>query len=150
GERFGAAPSGTHAPSGTQWSTRPGDSSGLFAQYAHSRLASLIRNAADLGISSENPQFGLLDHERESELIRTLGEFPQIVTLAAQRGEPRRVARYLEEFAGACSQFFERVLPRGDEPPGPQHTARLALCQAARQVLANGLGLLGLHAPERM
>ncbi|HET9254635.1 MAG TPA: DALR anticodon-binding domain-containing protein [Pseudonocardiaceae bacterium] len=149
GEHFGVATIGPPAPT---W-TSPAWTSGeplSFARYAHSRLASLARNAADLGISAENPQLELLDHERESELIAALGEFPRIVSVAAQLGEPQRVARYLDDLVGACSLFFERVLPRGDEPPGPQHTARLALCAAARQVLANGLGLLGLSAPERM
>jgi arginyl-tRNA synthetase len=143
GERFGVAPIGKQVDQHT-------DNPLLAVQYAHSRLASLIRNAADLGISSENPQLGLLDHEREGELIRTLGEFPRIVALAAQLGQPDCVARYLEELADVCHPVFERVLPRGDEPPGPRHAARLALCEAARQVLANGLGLLNISAPERM
>jgi arginyl-tRNA synthetase len=147
GERFGIAPIDKQVD---QHTNRHIDNPLLSVQYAHSRLASLIRNAADLGISSENPQLGLLDHEREGELIRTLGEFPRIVALAAQLGEPDRVARYLEELADVCHLVFERVLPRGDEPPGPRHAARLALCEAARQVLANGLGLLNISAPERM
>jgi arginyl-tRNA synthetase len=118
----------------------------------HARLAALTRNAADLGISWETVQLGLLDHEREGELIRTLGEFPRIVVLAARLREPRRVARYLDELTDAYHRFSDicRVLPMGEERPSPRHAARLALCQATRQVLANGLGLLGLSAPERM
>ncbi len=121
-------------------------------RYAHARLASLARNAADLGISSDSAQLGLLDHPREGELIRTLGEFPRIVALAADLRQPHRVARYLEQVASAWHTFSEtcRVLPVGDEQPGPVHAARLALCEATRQVLANGLGLLGVRAPERM
>ncbi|MGH4005911.1 MAG: DALR anticodon-binding domain-containing protein, partial [Pseudonocardiaceae bacterium] len=90
--------------------------------------------------------------EREGELIRTLGEFPRIVTSAAQLREPHRVARYLEQLAGAYHRFYDtcRVLPLGDEQPGPLHAARLACSDATRQVLANGLGLLGVSAPERM
>ncbi len=135
-----------------RWAKRTSDNPVFSVQYAHARLASLARNAADLGISSTGAQYGLLRHEREGELIRTLGEFPRIVTCAAQLREPHRVARYLEELAGAYHRFYDscRVLPLGEQPPGPLHAARLALCEATRQVLANGLGLLGVSAPERM
>ncbi|HEX6402969.1 MAG TPA: DALR anticodon-binding domain-containing protein [Pseudonocardiaceae bacterium] len=134
------------------WSKRTDDNPVFAVQYAHARLASLARNAADLEISSPGAQLRLLDHHREGELIRTLGEFPRIVTSAAALREPHRVARYLEELAGAGHNFCGtcRVLPLGDEQPGPLHAARLALCEATRQVLANGLSLLGVSAPERM
>jgi arginyl-tRNA synthetase len=134
------------------WSKRTNDNPVFYVQYAHARLASLARNAADLGISSKDAQLGLLGHEREGELIRTLGEFPRIVASAAQLREPHRVARYLEQLAGAYHRFYDtcRILPLGDEQPGPRHAARLALSEATRQVLANGLGLLGVSAPERM
>lgn len=134
------------------WSRRTIDNPVLCAQYVHARLASLARNAADLGIDSEGAQLGLLDHESEGELIRTLGEFPRIVILAAQLREPQRVARYLDELVGAYHRFSDtyRVLPMGEERPSPLHAARLALCEATRHVLANGLGLLGVSAPERM
>ena len=71
---------------------------------------------------------------------------------AAELREPHRVARYLEELANAYHKFYDscRVLPRGDEEPTPTHAARLVLCAATRQVLANGLALLGVSAPERM
>ena len=89
---------------------------------------------------------------RNVKLIRTIGEYPRILAKAAELREPHRVARYLEELAGAYHRFYDscRILPQGDEEPGPLHTARLALCAATRQVLANGLGLLGVSAPERM
>jgi arginyl-tRNA synthetase len=134
------------------WSKRTSDNPVFYVQYAHARLASLARNAADLEISSHGAQLGLLSHEREGELIRTLGEFPRIVASAAQLREPHRVARYLEQLAGDYHRFYDtcRVLPLGDEEPGPRHAARLALSEATRQVLANGLGLLGVSAPERM
>jgi arginyl-tRNA synthetase len=125
----------------------------FYVQYAHARLASLARNAADLGVTAgEHPDFGLLEHPREGELIRTLGEFPTVVASAAELREPHRVARYLESLASAYHKFYDscRVLPMGDEPTTELHRARLALCVAARQVLANGLGLLGVTAPERM
>ncbi|MGH3900399.1 MAG: arginine--tRNA ligase [Pseudonocardiaceae bacterium] len=134
------------------WSKQTNDNPVFYVQYAHARLASLGRNAADLGLSTQDAQLGLLGHAREGELIRTLGDFPRIVASAAQLREPHRVARYLEQLAGTYHRFYEtcRVLPLGDEEPGPLHAARLALSEATRQVLANGLGLLGVNAPERM
>lgn len=134
------------------WSKRTDDNPLFAVQYAHARLASLARNAADLGISASGAQLDLLDHHTEVELIHTLGEFPSVVGLAAARREPHRIARYLEQLAGAYHNFSAtcRALPMGDESPGPLHAARLALCQATRQVLANGLGLLGISAPEQL
>ncbi len=125
----------------------------FYVQYAHARLASLARNAADLGVTvPETPNLGLLDHPREGDLIRTIGEFPAVLASAAELREPHRVARYLESLASAYHKFYDscRVLPMGDEEISDLHRARLALCVAARQVLANGLGLLGVSAPERM
>ncbi len=123
----------------------------FYVQYAHARLSSLARNAADLGITP-GEDYGLLDHAREGDLIRTLGEFGDILRTAAELREPHRVARYLESLAGAYHKFYDscRVLPQGDEEVSDLHRARLALCVAARTVLANGLALLGVDAPERM
>ncbi|MEV8614465.1 arginine--tRNA ligase [Amycolatopsis sp. NPDC051373] len=127
-----------------------------YVQYAHARLSSLQRNAADLGLRSEKDaadvDFGLLTLPAEGDLIRTIGEFTATVRRAAEMREPHRIARYLEELAGAYHKFYTvgRVLPQGDEEATPLTFARLALCEAARQVLANGLSLLGVSAPERM
>ncbi|MBV8994604.1 MAG: hypothetical protein JO287_13110, partial [Pseudonocardiales bacterium] len=95
------------------WSKRTDDNPVFAVQYAHARLASLARNAADLGISSSGAQLRLLDHHREGELIRTLGEFPRSVTSAAVLREPYRVARYLEKLASVWHNFAGtcRVLP---------------------------------------
>jgi arginyl-tRNA synthetase len=129
------------------------------AQYAHARLAALARHGADLGICCQGAQLELLTHEREGVLILTLGEFPRVmaggappVTSADELRGPRRLVRYLEQLTCAYHRFDTscRVLPMGDEEPGPHHAARLVLAQATRQVLANGLGLLGASAPERM
>ncbi|WP_232668003.1 arginine--tRNA ligase [Pseudonocardia sp. TRM90224] len=122
-----------------------------YVRYAHARLASLARNAAELGLEPSTA-FGLLEHPREGDLIRTIGEFPTVVASAAELREPHRVARYLEQLAGAYHKFYEacRVLPKGDEEPTELHRVRINLCIAARQVFANGLGLLGVSAPERM
>ncbi len=131
---------------------RTNDNPVFYVQYAHTRLSSLARAAADLHIGTEDPDLALLTHPREGDLIRTLGEFPRVLASATELREPHRVARFLEELAGAYHRFYDtcRVLPQGDEEPGPLHTARLALCSASRRVLANGLGLLGVSAPERM
>ena len=130
---------------------RSNDNPVFYVQYAHARLASLARNAADLGLTA-GTEFGLLVHPREGDLIRTLGEFPAAVRSAAELREPHRVARYLESLASAYHKFYDacRVLPMGDEEITELHRARLALCVAARQVLANGLAMLGVSAPERM
>ncbi len=130
---------------------RSNDNPVFYVQYAHARLASLARNAADLGVSA-GTEYGLLEHPREGDLIRTLGEFPTVVASAAELREPHRVARYLEVLASAYHKFYDacRVLPMGDEETTELHRARLALCVAARQVLANGLSMLGVSAPERM
>ncbi len=133
---------------------RSNDNPVYYVQYASARIASVLRNAADLGIEWRAEAFdpALLSHDRENDLLGVLAEFPRIVASAAELREPHRVARYLETLATAYHRFYDvcRVLPMGDEPAGPQHVARLWLCAASRQVFVNGLGLLGVSAPERM
>ncbi len=123
-----------------------------YVQYAHARLSAIARSAAALGIEASTDALGLLDHPREGDLVRTLGEYSAVVAAAATLREPHRVARYLEELAGTYHRFYGecRVLPMGDEQPTDLHRARVALCAATRQVLANGLALVGVSAPERM
>ncbi|MGU3434858.1 arginine--tRNA ligase [Actinomycetes bacterium M1A6_2h] len=134
------------------WSSQSSDNPVYYVQYAHARLCSLAVGAAELGVSADDPDFSLLTHEAEGDLIRTIGEYPRVVASAGDLREPHRIARYLEELAGSYHRFYGacRVLPQGDEQPAPLHTARLALGNATRQVLANGLGLLGVTAPEKM
>jgi len=140
------------------WARRTNDNPVYYVQYAHARIASLLRNAADLGLLDQSPAAAdafhpeLLDHDREGDLLGVLGEFPQVIATAAELREPHRVARYLEELAGTYHRFYDdcRVLPRGDEEVTDLHRARLWLVEATRVVLANGLGLLGVNAPERM
>ena len=125
-----------------------------YVQYAHARIAAVLRNTAELGIKSDLASFdpSQLTHDRENELLGALSDFPRIVASAAEFREPHRVARYLEELAGVYHGFYAdcRVLPLGDEAIAPIHSARAALCAATMQVLANGLDLLGVSAPERM
>ena len=137
------------------WTRQTNDNPVFYVQYAHARLASLARNAADLGIelgSIDDFDPALLDTQRESELIALLAAYPGILSAAADLREPHRVARYLEDLASGYHKFYDavRVLPRGDEETGPANVARLWLCAATRQVLANGLAVLAVDAPERM
>ena len=134
------------------WSSASAENPVYYVQYAHARLCALARNAAELGLGPDIAHLGLLTHEKEGALIRTLGEYPRVLQSAAILREPHRVCRYLEDLAGDYHRFYDsqRVLPQGDEPPADLHRARLALCEATRRVIANGLGILGVTAPERM
>ncbi|MBM7366600.1 arginine--tRNA ligase [Gordonia hydrophobica] len=123
-----------------------------YVQYAHARLSALARHADELGLTRSVEHLDLLEDPAEGDLIRTLGDFAEVVTTAATLREPHRVCRYLESLAGAYHRFYARcrVLPQGDEDASEVHAARLALCAATRQVLANGLAMVGVSAPERM
>jgi arginyl-tRNA synthetase len=140
------------------WARQTNDNPVFYVQYAHARLSAILRNAADLGLAPAGHPGGddfdpaLLAHEKEGELLRALAEFPRVVSTAAQLREPHRVARYLEDTASKFHKFYDscRVLPMGDEEPAPIHGARLLLVEATRTVIANGLRLLGVTAPERM
>lgn len=125
----------------------------FYVQYAHARATSVARNAAEYGIKREDGfDASLLEHEWEAKLLGLLGEFPRVVTQAVEFREQHRVARYLEELAGVYHGWYDRtrVTPLGDEEVTDLHRTRLWLNDAARQVIANGLGLLGVSAPERM
>jgi arginyl-tRNA synthetase len=128
----------------------------FYVQYVHARISSILRRAARLGIELPDPDtvdVGLLRHERERDLLLALAEFPRVVRTGAELREPHRIARYLEEIvAPAYHRFYDtcRVLPEGDEPVTSLTRARLLLCAATRQVVANALDLLAVTAPERM
>lgn len=134
------------------WASASNENPVYYVQYAHARLSALARNAADLGLQSDLGHLDLLSHDREATLMRTIGEFPRVLKTAAALREPHRVCRYLEDLAGDYHRFYDscRVLPMGDEEHSDLHRARLALCAATRQVIANGLQILGVSAPERM
>ena len=127
-----------------------------YIQYAHARMCSVARNAAEMGIdkgSAEDFEPGLLSHEKEKDLLGLLGEFPRIIAEAGEFREAHRVARYLEKLAGVYHRFYDecRILPKGDVQVAPELTrARLWLAEATQTVIENGLGLLGVSAPERM
>jgi arginyl-tRNA synthetase len=125
-----------------------------YVQYAHARICGVLRNASELGVNYGIAHINSdkLTHERERELIGQLGEFPGVVASAAELREPHRVARYVEELAGVYHRFYAdcRVLPIGEEKPSELHSARATLCLATAQVIANGLELLGVSAPEKM
>jgi arginyl-tRNA synthetase len=133
------------------WVRRSSDNPVHYVQYAHARICSLLRAAAQAGLSrGDGYDPALLSHDTESELAKLLGEFPAVVASAAELRQPHRVARYLEQLAGGYHRFYDacRVLPWRANPE--LSTARLWLVDATRIVLANGLGLLGVTAPERM
>lgn len=131
-----------------------------YVQYAHARIASVVRNAAELGLipantSDWNPATfdpSQLTDDREGALLGLLADYPRVVASAAELREPHRIARYIEEVATSYHSFYAacRVLPQGDEPVTELNIARLWLCAATRQVIFNGLELLGVSAPDRM
>ena len=136
------------------WASQTSDNPVYYVQYAHARLSSIIRNAVDLGVVIDASTFdpSLLVVDQEGALLRSLADYPQVVARAAELREPHRIARYLEDTASAFHKFYDvaHVLPKGDEEVTDLHRARLMLVAATRQVVANGLGLLGVTAPERM
>ena len=130
-----------------------------YVQYGHARTCRMMENAADLGMRlPADGQAGfdpaLLSHELEGQLLRALAEFPRVVASAAELREPHRIARYLETMTSVFNRWYDtrecRMLPQGDEPVRPVNEARLVLVAATRTVIANGLALLGVSAPERM
>jgi arginyl-tRNA synthetase len=133
---------------------RTNDNPVYYVQYAHARIAALLRNATELGvkvgIENYNPE--LLTHDRERELLGGLAQFPEVISSAAELRQPHRVARYIEELATLYHGFYSdcRVLPMGEEKPSAIHSTRATLCEATRQTIFNGLTLLGVSAPERM
>ncbi|MFT4306322.1 MAG: arginine--tRNA ligase [Microbacterium sp.] len=124
----------------------------FYVQYAHARTHNVARNAAASGVDRGEFAPETLTHETESALLGALQEFPRVVAFAAEAREPHRVARHLEELAGLYHRWYDncRVIPLGEEAVQPVHRTRLWLNDATGQVLRNGLGLLGVSAPERM
>jgi arginyl-tRNA synthetase len=136
---------------------RSNDNPVFYVQYAHARTANVRRNAESVGIgAAEGDPFvpELLDNPADAALLTALGEFPRIVATAADLRAPHRVAHYLESLAGVYHRWYDtrecRVMPIGEEPITDANRTRAWLNDATRIVLANGLRLLGVGAPERM
>ena len=123
-----------------------------YVQYAHARTCNAKRNAAEVGIRLDVFEPDLLTSPFEASLLTALGEFPRIVATAAELRAPHRVARYLEDLAGAYHRWYDncRIIPQGDDEITAVNRTRAWVNDATRIVLANGLDLLGVSAPERL
>ncbi|WP_256839574.1 arginine--tRNA ligase [Ornithinimicrobium faecis] len=139
---------------GEEMRKRSNDNPVFYVQYAHARTCNVARLAGEDGVSRDDGfDPSLLAHETEATLLAALGDFPRVVAQAATLREPHRVARYLESLAASFHRWYDecRVRPMDEhEEITDLHRTRLWLNDATRQVLANGLGLLGVTAPERM
>ena len=135
-----------------QLQKKTNDNPVFYVQYAHARTAQVAKNAASLGVERTDFNPSLLSHVTESELLAKLSELPRVVAQAAEFREPHRVARYIEEVAGAYHRWYDacRVTPMSGADVEAVHRTRLWLNDAAGVVLRNGLDLLGVSAPERM
>jgi arginyl-tRNA synthetase len=124
----------------------------FYVQYAHARTRQVAVNAASLGVERSEFDPTLLNHPAEGELIAKLVELPRVLAQSAEFREPHRVARYLEEVAGAYHRWYDncRVTPLAGGDVETIHRTRLWLNEATSIVLKNGLNVLGVTAPERM
>jgi arginyl-tRNA synthetase len=121
----------------------------FYVQYAHARICNILRYAQEQGIEiPEAADMSRLENEFELQLIKKLIDFPEVVSRVAQYLEPHRIPDYLQELATVFHRFYHenRVVTEDRE----LSLARLMLCKASRQVLANGLKILGISAPENM
>jgi arginyl-tRNA synthetase len=135
-----------------QLSKKTNDNPVFYVQYAHARTKQVANNAAQLGVDDTEFDPALLIHASESELLGKLAQLPKVMAHSATERAPHLVARYLEEVAGAYHRWYDncRVTPLSEQPVEPVHRTRLWLNNAASVVLANGLRVLGVSAPERM
>jgi arginyl-tRNA synthetase len=121
-----------------------------YVQYAHARISSIIRKADDEGVrwDARSADLSRLEHPAEDELMRKLASYEEVIPQAAETRAPQKVTRYVEELASVFSAFYRDCKVVSDDEKLTK--ARLTLCLATRSVLANGLGILGVSAPERM
>ena len=135
-----------------QLSKKTNDNPVFYVQYAHARTKQVANNAASLSVDESEFDPSLLTHESESNLLAALARFPAVMAHASTERAPHLVARYLEEVAGTYHRWYDacRVTPLSGNPVEAVHRTRLTLNNAARVVLANGLRVLGVSAPERM
>ena len=120
----------------------------FYLQYAHARIHSILRKVEDQYDFSGDPDLQLLEHESEIQLIKTMIRFPEMIQSAAESREPHRLINFLEDLASDFTSFYHDCRILGEEEQLVQ--ARAALAKAVAQVLANGLGILGINAPEEM
>jgi arginyl-tRNA synthetase len=121
-----------------------------YVQYAHARICSMLRQAEEKGLAlDESVDFSVIQSEKEIDLLKKLGEFPQAVGEAALKRMPHRVTQYVFELASALHSFYnaEKVL---DMENIDRTKARIALMEAVRITIANALKLIGVSAPEKM
>lgn len=135
-----------------QLSKKTNDNPVFYVQYAHARTKQVANNAASLSVDESEFDPSLLTHESESNLLAALARFPAVMAHASTERAPHLVARYLEEVAGTYHRWYDacRVTPLSGNPVESVHRTRLGLNSAASIVLANGLRVLGVSAPERM
>ena len=120
-----------------------------YAQYAHARIASILRQAAEQNMEADVEQASLLTSEKEIELMRKVGDFPQLVSDAARARAPHRITTYVQELSSTFHSFYnaQKVI---DAEQLDRSAARLALVTATKQTIANALRLVGVAAPEKM
>lgn len=121
-----------------------------YVQYAHARICTMLTNAEKQGIDTEAPfDQSLLQSESEDDLLKKLGEFPQVIADAAKTRMPHQVTQYVYDTASLLHRFYnaEKVL---DKDNLPLTHARIALIKAVRITLANGLAIIDITAPESM
>lgn len=135
-----------------QLAKKTNDNPVFYVQYAHARTKQVANNAASLSVDESEFDPSLLTHESESNLLAALARFPAVMAHASTERAPHLVARYLEEVAGTYHRWYDacRVTPLSGNPVEAVHRTRLTLNNAATVVLANGLRVLGVSAPERM
>ena len=121
----------------------------FYLQYAHARICSILRKAEEVGFSFQSDvDLALLTHDAEIALIKQLLDFPETIELAARLKEPHRVINYLNDVATSFTKFYDQCRIVGEEEN--LASARMRLAEAARNVLRNGLTVLGISSPERM
>ena len=122
-----------------------------YVQYAHARISSILRKAAERGVDSSGGDVGLLTHPSEQALIRQMLRLEEVVEMAVTHLEPHHLPFYAQNLASLFHQFYRdcRVLPNSEEDL-PKSKARLKLAEATKVVLAKTLGLMGVSAPEEM